>query len=198
MNGGNEGFDGIEKSCVQTKWGSGEYMYLERFRGIRSWSEQRESISLDGAEGYEPKRVGLVGPCGSALNAPVTILFCLLHFPYQKLDKLFLSWLLYRCWKNFLAPLTLIEREVTKDVRVLREFRRFPGELRASIEGMEGYVCELKVLKSCVDVIEAVKVLEHTQLDETEKATRLMLMVKEPQLKVHEKTNFMLMGHMVV
>ncbi|GJS29397.1 hypothetical protein Tco_0490017 [Tanacetum coccineum] len=57
---------------------------------------------------------------------------------------------------------------------------------------MHERIGELKALGSCEDVIESVRVLERMQLEDMEKGTRLLLMMKETHLKISENARFIL------
>nr|GEU33564.1 reverse transcriptase domain-containing protein [Tanacetum cinerariifolium] len=86
--------------------------------------------------------------------------------------------------------IVLFQREASKDARKVREFRRLSSEMREAMRRRDGYITELKMSRSSDDVIGTIKMLRRMQLRDMEKASRLLLMARETQLKAHEKTSF--------
>nr|GEX79692.1 hypothetical protein [Tanacetum cinerariifolium] len=54
------------------------------------------------------------------------------------------------------------------------------------------YVAELRASKSCDDALGTIEILSRMQLDNMEKAARLLLMAMDTQIKVDEKTGFIM------
>ncbi|GKA42738.1 hypothetical protein Tco_0735398 [Tanacetum coccineum] len=84
----------------------------------------------------------------------------------------------------------LFRRETAKDAEKLREFHRLSTELRQAVRMRDRYIDELKMSYSCDDILESVDIIRRMQLDDREKASRLLLMARETQLKMHEKSRF--------
>nr|GEY83798.1 chalcone--flavonone isomerase [Tanacetum cinerariifolium] len=61
-----------------------------------------------------------------------------------------------------------------------------------AVRRRDGYVVELRASRSCDDPIGNIKMLSHMQLNDMEKAARLLLMVRDTQIKMDEKTSFIM------
>nr|GFD34094.1 hypothetical protein [Tanacetum cinerariifolium] len=81
---------------------------------------------------------------------------------------------------------------VCADIRKVGEYKRLSRELRESVKGLIACIAELKALGDCKDGYEALRLLEHLGLDNIGKGIRLRLMMKETQLKITKKGNFMM------
>nr|GEU61578.1 hypothetical protein [Tanacetum cinerariifolium] len=79
--------------------------------------------------------------------------------------------------------IVLFEIEVAEDAEKVRDFRKLSTELREVVRRRYGYVAELRVLRSCDDALGTIEMLSHMQLDDMEKAARLLLMANESRLK---------------
>ncbi|GJY85333.1 hypothetical protein Tco_0499359 [Tanacetum coccineum] len=88
--------------------------------------------------------------------------------------------------------LLLLAREVSEDIRKVGEYRRMSHELRGDVRRLSASIAELRDLGDYGDRCESVRLLERLRLENMEKGIRLRLMMKETQLKVIEKGNFML------
>nr|GEW67637.1 hypothetical protein [Tanacetum cinerariifolium] len=88
--------------------------------------------------------------------------------------------------------IVLFEREVDEDAGKVRDIRRLSSELREAVRRRDGYVAELKASRSYDDALGTIEMLTHMQLDDMEKAARLLLMARESQIKVDENTNFIM------
>ncbi|GJV05181.1 hypothetical protein Tco_1338750 [Tanacetum coccineum] len=77
---------------------------------------------------------------------------------------------------------------------------RLSTELRQAVRMRDRYIDEHKMSYSCDDILESVDIMRRMQLDDMEKASRLLLMARETQLKMHEKSMFVvkLRGRVVV
>nr|GFA35349.1 hypothetical protein [Tanacetum cinerariifolium] len=82
--------------------------------------------------------------------------------------------------------------EVTEDAGKIRDFRRLSSKLGKAVRRRDGYVVELRASRSCDDPIGNIKMLSHMQLNDMEKAARLLLMVRDTQIKMDEKTSFIM------
>ncbi|GKC00292.1 hypothetical protein Tco_0986428 [Tanacetum coccineum] len=78
------------------------------------------------------------------------------------------------------APLPLIEELALS------------SELKAVVRRMDGYIAKLRLYKSCDDTLGTIEMLSRMQLDDMEKAARLLLMARETQVKLDEKTGFIM------
>ncbi|GKC57800.1 hypothetical protein Tco_1085398, partial [Tanacetum coccineum] len=76
---------------------------------------------------------------------------------------------------------------VAEDVNKIMDFRRLSSELRAAVRKRDGYIAELRLYKSCDDTLGTIEMLRRMQLDDMEKAGRMLLMARETQMKVNEK-----------
>ncbi|GJZ10466.1 hypothetical protein Tco_0545225 [Tanacetum coccineum] len=88
--------------------------------------------------------------------------------------------------------LRVLVREVYVDVKKVGEYRRMSRELRESVKSLSACIFELRALGDCGDGYETVRLFERLRLDNMEKGIRLCLMIKETQLKITEKGNFIM------
>ncbi|GJT07434.1 hypothetical protein Tco_0841896 [Tanacetum coccineum] len=86
--------------------------------------------------------------------------------------------------------LVLFRREAAEDSKKMYDYRRLSSELRQVVKIRDGYINELEMRDSCDEVVEAIKIMRRMQLDDMEKASRLLLMAREAQNKVYEKNAF--------
>ncbi|GKB08086.1 hypothetical protein Tco_0836370 [Tanacetum coccineum] len=86
---------------------------------------------------------------------------------------------------NYVA--LLFRREVAEDNLKLREFCKSSCELRKSVRKRDRYIDELKMSKGWDEIAESIDIMRRMQLDDIEKASRLLLMARETHLKIHEK-----------
>ncbi|GJU74318.1 hypothetical protein Tco_1265723 [Tanacetum coccineum] len=77
----------------------------------------------------------------------------------------------------------LFRREVVEDSEKLQEYRRLSGELREAVRMRDGYINELKMSDSSDEVLKSIEIMRCMQLDDMEKASRLLLMAKETQVE---------------
>nr|GEU59704.1 hypothetical protein [Tanacetum cinerariifolium] len=66
------------------------------------------------------------------------------------------------------------------------------SELREAIRRMDGYVAELRASRSCDDTLRTIEMLSRMQLDGMQKASHLLLMMRETQIKVDEQIGFIM------
>ncbi|GJU00733.1 hypothetical protein Tco_1111071 [Tanacetum coccineum] len=92
---------------------------------------------------------------------------------------------------KMVAPLPLLEElasavdsDVTKD--------QLSSELKAAVRRRDGYIAELRLYRSCDDTLGTIEMLSRMQLEDMEKAARFLLMARETQVKVDEKTGFIM------
>ncbi|GKD71400.1 hypothetical protein Tco_1325490 [Tanacetum coccineum] len=74
--------------------------------------------------------------------------------------------------------------------RLSNPTHRLSTELRQAVRMRDRYIDEHKMSYSCDDILESVDIMRRMQLDDMEKASRLLLMARETQLKMHEKSMF--------
>ncbi|GJY89735.1 hypothetical protein Tco_0504931 [Tanacetum coccineum] len=86
--------------------------------------------------------------------------------------------------------LMVLAREFCVDIRKVGD-RRMSRELRKSVRGLSACIAELRALGDYEDRYEALRLLERLRLDNTGKAIHFPLMMKETQLKITKKGNFM-------
>ncbi|GJY90969.1 hypothetical protein Tco_0506165 [Tanacetum coccineum] len=95
-------------------------------------------------------------------------------------------------WVDNDRLLVLFNREVLADFVRVGEYRTLSHGLRDAVRRRHEHIGELKALGSCEDDVESVRFFEHMQLEDMEKGTRLLLMMKETQIKIDEKARFIL------
>ncbi|GJY45589.1 hypothetical protein Tco_0434652 [Tanacetum coccineum] len=84
----------------------------------------------------------------------------------------------------------LFEREIAESVGKIEEYRRLCIELRANMRLRNDYISELRLYRSCDDVLGSIAMLRTMQSDDSENAARLLSLARETQRKVDEKTAF--------
>ncbi|GKB64971.1 hypothetical protein Tco_0921157 [Tanacetum coccineum] len=112
-----------------------------------------------------------------------------MHVFYGVLVSLFFMSSLYR---NYFDSGRSITYSVDEDAAKIMDFRRLSKELRAVVRKRDGYIAELRVYRSCDDTLGTIEMLSRMQLDDMEKDARLLLMARETQIKVDEKTGFIM------
>ncbi|GKD56695.1 hypothetical protein Tco_1290082 [Tanacetum coccineum] len=88
--------------------------------------------------------------------------------------------------------IVVFKREVAEDDEKVRDFRRLSTKLREAVRRRDGYVAELRALRSCNDALGTIKMLSRMQLDDMKKVARLLLMARETQIKMDEKNGFIM------
>ncbi|GKB76603.1 hypothetical protein Tco_0943498 [Tanacetum coccineum] len=81
-------------------------------------------------------------------------------------------------------------REVAEDLEKMEDYRRLSNELRNDVRMRDKYISELQIFHMSDEVVESIKILRRMQLDDMEKASRLLLMAREIHNKVYEKNTF--------
>nr|GEV32726.1 hypothetical protein [Tanacetum cinerariifolium] len=84
----------------------------------------------------------------------------------------------------------LFQREAAKDFKKMQDYCRLSGELSETIRMRDAYISELRTKCSSNEIVESIEILRGMQLDDTQAASILMLIVREMQGKVHEKNRF--------
>ncbi|GKD44374.1 hypothetical protein Tco_1269019 [Tanacetum coccineum] len=74
----------------------------------------------------------------------------------------------------------------------MQDYRRLSSELREAVRMRDGYISELQMSDSSDEVLESIEIIRNMQLDDMEKASRLLLMTREIQTKVYKKNNFIM------
>nr|GEU61565.1 hypothetical protein [Tanacetum cinerariifolium] len=89
----------------------------------------------------------------------------------------------------------LFRRQVNEDSERMNEYRRLSYGLREGLRVRAAYIEELQmfqVFHSSDEVVESLEIMKGMQLDDVEKASRLLLMAREVQNKVYEKNKFVI------
>ncbi|GKC00782.1 hypothetical protein Tco_0986918 [Tanacetum coccineum] len=86
----------------------------------------------------------------------------------------------------------LFQREIVEDSEKMQEYHSLSGELREGVRMRDGYISELQMSDSSDEVLESIEITRCMQVDDMEKASRLLLMAREVQNKVHEKNTFIM------
>nr|GEX67005.1 hypothetical protein [Tanacetum cinerariifolium] len=84
-------------------------------------------------------------------------------------------------------------REANEESERMHDYRRLSDELRESVRTSDGYIKEMHKLQmydSSDEVLESIKILKSMQVDDMEKASRLIFMAREVQNRVYEKNSF--------
>ncbi|GJT77617.1 hypothetical protein Tco_1044342 [Tanacetum coccineum] len=84
----------------------------------------------------------------------------------------------------------LFTREVADDTEKMENYRQLSGDLRNGVRMRDKYIRELRTSYMFDEVVESIQILKQIQLDDMEKASRLLLMAREVQNKVFEKNTF--------
>ncbi|GJZ54341.1 hypothetical protein Tco_0609226 [Tanacetum coccineum] len=84
----------------------------------------------------------------------------------------------------------LFQREAVEDLKKMQDYYRLSGELSETIRMRDAYIIELHTKCGSNEVVESIKILRHMQLDDTQEASRLILMAREMRDKVNEKNHF--------
>ncbi|GJV76912.1 hypothetical protein Tco_1508496 [Tanacetum coccineum] len=87
----------------------------------------------------------------------------------------------------------LFRREVNEESKKMHDYRRLSDELRENVRMRDAYIEEfqrLQIYNSSDEVIESIEILKGMQVDDMEKASRLILMAREIQNRVYEIYDF--------
>ncbi|GJV44680.1 hypothetical protein Tco_1429216 [Tanacetum coccineum] len=84
----------------------------------------------------------------------------------------------------------IFQREVIEDSQKMHEYHRLSNELTEPVRMRNQYMNELQILDNSEEILESIEIMRRMQVDEMEKASRLMVMAREIQTKVHEKNSF--------
>nr|GFB00256.1 hypothetical protein [Tanacetum cinerariifolium] len=87
----------------------------------------------------------------------------------------------------------LFRREVKEESQKMHDYHRLSDELRESVRMRDAYIEEFQRLQmyGCSDeVTESIEILKSMQVDDMEKASRLILMARDIQNRVYEEYNF--------
>nr|GEY68096.1 hypothetical protein [Tanacetum cinerariifolium] len=85
---------------------------------------------------------------------------------------------------------TLAYKEVAEDTEKMENYNQLSCQLRNGVRMRDRYIRELQTSDMFDEVVESIKILKRLQLDDMEKASRLLLMAREIQSKVFEKNTF--------
>nr|GEX50439.1 hypothetical protein [Tanacetum cinerariifolium] len=84
----------------------------------------------------------------------------------------------------------LFTNEAAKDIDKMENYRQLSGDLRNGVRMRDIYIRELRTSHVSDEFVESIHILKHTELDDMEKASHLLLMATEVQNKVFEKNTF--------
>ncbi|GJT67973.1 hypothetical protein Tco_1019453 [Tanacetum coccineum] len=84
----------------------------------------------------------------------------------------------------------IFRREVFEDSQKMRDYYRLSNEITEAVRMRDEYMKELQRIPRSDAVGKSVEIMRRMQVDDTEAASRLMLMAAEMQIKVSEKNNF--------
>ncbi|GJS47761.1 hypothetical protein Tco_0597882 [Tanacetum coccineum] len=84
----------------------------------------------------------------------------------------------------------LFQREVVEGSQKMHEYHRLSSELTEAVRMRDEHMNELQMLDNSEEILESIEIMRRMQVDDMEKASRLMLMAREIQTKVHEKNSF--------
>ncbi|GJW57392.1 hypothetical protein Tco_0104123 [Tanacetum coccineum] len=72
----------------------------------------------------------------------------------------------------------------------MRDYYRLSNEITKAVRMRDGYLKDLQMIPRSDAVGESIEIMRRMQVDDTEAASRLMLLATEIQIKVREKNNF--------
>nr|GEV25546.1 hypothetical protein [Tanacetum cinerariifolium] len=79
------------------------------------------------------------------------------------------------------------DQEVREDIARVRVYRAIANGLRITVRRRRECICRLEALGNCQDAIDTIRFWERMQLDDVEKGTRALLMMRETESKIREK-----------
>nr|GEU90280.1 hypothetical protein [Tanacetum cinerariifolium] len=86
--------------------------------------------------------------------------------------------------------LLLFTREVAEDTEKMENYLWLSSELRNGVRMRDRHIRKLQTSHMSDEVVKSIEILKRVQLDDMEKASRLLLMAREFQSKVFEKNIF--------
>ncbi|GKD74401.1 hypothetical protein Tco_1332683 [Tanacetum coccineum] len=86
----------------------------------------------------------------------------------------------------------LVNQEIMKDALRVKDYKRMACQLKESVRRRSGYIGALKARSSGVDSVENLKFMKCMRLEDMEKGTCLLLMMKETEMKIDEKISFVM------
>nr|GEV01132.1 hypothetical protein [Tanacetum cinerariifolium] len=84
----------------------------------------------------------------------------------------------------------LFRREVVEDSQRIHDYHRLSDELTEGVKMRDEFMNETRMLVNYEEILECIEIMRRMQVDDIEKASRLMMMAREIQTKVHEKNHF--------
>ncbi|GJZ19661.1 hypothetical protein Tco_0556251 [Tanacetum coccineum] len=84
----------------------------------------------------------------------------------------------------------LVNQGSIEDALKAEDYKRMARQLKDSVKKRCGYIGALKARHSGADSNENLKFMEWIRLEDMEKGTRLLLMMKETEMKIGEKIAF--------
>ncbi|GKA42123.1 hypothetical protein Tco_0734783 [Tanacetum coccineum] len=74
----------------------------------------------------------------------------------------------------------------------MHDYRRLSDELTEGVNMRDEYMNELWMLVNYDEILDNIEIMRRMQVNDMEKASCLMVMAREIQIKVHEKNRFIL------
>ncbi|GJQ91449.1 hypothetical protein Tco_0002588 [Tanacetum coccineum] len=84
----------------------------------------------------------------------------------------------------------LFQREVVEDSQRMHDYCRLSNQLIEGVKMRDEYINELRMLVNCEEIVKSIEIMRRMQVDDMEKDSRLRVMAREIQTKVHEKNGF--------
>ncbi|GKD98466.1 hypothetical protein Tco_1382363 [Tanacetum coccineum] len=84
----------------------------------------------------------------------------------------------------------LFRREVVEDSQRMHEYHRLSDELTEGVKMRDKYMNELRMLVNYDEILDSIEIMRRMQVDDMEKASCLLVMAREIQIKVLEKKPF--------
>ncbi|GJS34593.1 hypothetical protein Tco_0532975 [Tanacetum coccineum] len=84
----------------------------------------------------------------------------------------------------------MVNQEIMEDALRVEDYKRMASQLENSVRRKCGYIAALKSRSDGEGSVEDLKFLERMRLEDLEKGTRLLLMMKETEMKIGEKITY--------
>ncbi|GJQ97498.1 putative nucleotidyltransferase, ribonuclease H [Tanacetum coccineum] len=109
-----------------------------------------------------------------------SLIIALLRIRYLKL------WSCVGCFRDMGAEcdITLEILDIMEDTVSVEDYRRMSRQLKESVKRRSGYIDALKAHPSGVDSVEKLRFMKRMRLEDMEKGIRLLLMMKETEMKI--------------
>ncbi|GKC56442.1 hypothetical protein Tco_1084040 [Tanacetum coccineum] len=84
----------------------------------------------------------------------------------------------------------MVNQEIMEDALRVEDYKRMASQLENSVRRKCRYIAALKSRSDGEGSVEDLKFLERIRLEDLEKGTRLLLMMKETEMKIGEKITY--------